>query len=561
MVEFVEDKQMARVKLMKQRQEEELVKMLAKRNGIGYVDLSTLPINTDALKLIPEDRARSAKMAAFNIQEKKIAIAVVSPMIPQVSDEIVRLREKKYEPTVYMTSAKSLEKAWSRYGDISYAVKTEAGVIDISSADIEDVLSNVTTLGSAQELLIQAIASKEAYRVSKVIELMLYAAYALGASDIHIEPEETVVNLRYRLDGILTNIVSFDHQTYNRILSRIKLTAGLKLNVRENAQDGRFSIKLRDSDIEIRTSTLPNAYGESVVLRLLDPRAISVPIEDMGMSQEMLEQMNREVERPNGMILNTGPTGSGKSTTLFGLLKKVVSPEVKIITIENPIEYHVPGITQTQVDHEKGYTFLSGLRAALRQDPDIIMVGEIRDEETAGIAANSALTGHLVLSTIHTNSAAGTFARLAELGVSTQTIAVALNIALAQRLVRRLCKHCKVAKKFDELNEYDREILKKILATLPEKERRIPQTDFVYEPGGCEKCNGLGYKGRMGVFEMIRMDEELEQLLKTTTAEHDIHKEIRRQGGLSLQEDGVVKVFNGMTSIDELHRVLDLEEY
>lgn len=561
MVEFVEDKQMARVKLMKQRQEEELVKMLAKRNGIGYVDLSTLPINTDALKLIPEDRARAAKMAAFNIQEKKIAIAVVSPMIPQVSDEIVRLREKKYEPTVYMTSAKSLEKAWSRYGDISYAVKTEAGVIDISSADIEDVLSQVTTLTSARELLIQAIGSKEAYRVSKVIELMLYAAYALGASDIHVEPEETVVNLRYRLDGILTNIVSFDHQTYNRILSRIKLTAGLKLNIRENAQDGRFSIKLRDSDIEIRTSTLPNAYGESVVLRLLDPRAISVPIEDMGMSEEMLEQMNREVERPNGMILNTGPTGSGKSTTLFGLLKKVVSPEVKIITIENPIEYHIPGITQTQVDHEKGYTFLSGLRAALRQDPDIIMVGEIRDEETAGIAANSALTGHLVLSTIHTNSAAGTFARLAELGVSTQTIAVALNIALAQRLVRRLCKHCKVPKPFAEINEYDREILTKILATLPEKERRIPQTEFIYEPGGCDKCNSLGYKGRMGVFEMIRMDEELEQLLKTTTAEHDIHKEIRRQGGLSLQEDGVVKVFNGMTSIDELHRVLDLEEY
>ena len=561
MVEFVEDKQMARVKIMKQRQEEDLVKMLAKRNGVGYVDLSTLPINTDALKLIPEDRARAAKMAAFNIQEKKIAIAVVSPMIPQVSDEIARLREKKYEPTVYMTSAKSLEKAWSRYGDISYAVKTEAGVIDISSADIEDVLSQVTTLVSGRELLIQAIESKEAYRVSKVIELMLYAAYALGASDIHIEPEEKVVNLRYRLDGILTNIVSFDHQTYNRILSRIKLTAGLKLNIRENAQDGRFSIKLQDSDIEIRTSTLPNAYGESVVLRLLDPRAISVPIEDMGMPEEMLQQMNREVERPNGMILNTGPTGSGKSTTLFGLLKKVVSPEVKIITIENPIEYHIPGITQTQVDHEKGYTFLSGLRAALRQDPDIIMVGEIRDEETAGIAANSALTGHLVLSTIHTNSAAGTFARLVELGVSTQTIAVALNIALAQRLVRRLCKHCKVPKLFAEINEYDREILTKILATLPEKERRIPQTEFIYEPGGCDKCNGLGYKGRMGVFEMIRMDEELEQLLKTTTAEHDIHKEIRRQGGLSLQEDGVVKVFNGMTSIDELHRVLDLEEY
>ncbi len=559
MVQFKEEKQLVRVRQMKQRQEEELVKMLARKHGVGYVDLQTVPINTDALKLVPEDRAKSARMAGFNLVGRKLALAVVSPLIPQVADEVKRLQDKKYEVSVYMTSKKSLEKAWSRYGDISYAVKTEQGVIDISSADIEDVLNGVTSLEAAHNMLTQALASKEAYRISKVIELILYAGYALGASDVHIEPEEEKVNLRYRLDGILTNIVSFDLATYQRILSRIKLTAGLKLNVRENAQDGRFSIKMSDTDIEIRTSTLPDSYGESIVLRILDPRAISVPIEELGMSSEMLEVMNHEIGKPNGLILNTGPTGSGKSTTLFGFLKGIASPQIKIITIENPIEYHIPGVTQTQIDHAKGYTFLSGLRAALRQDPDVIMVGEIRDEETAKIAANSALTGHLVLSTIHTNSAAGTFARLVELGVSPETMAVALNVALAQRLVRRLCKHCKQEISFNGLSDYDKKIIIGVLDKMFEREKHIPQTDVLYKAVGCSECNNSGYKGRLGLFEMIRMDEELEALLKTTTAEHDIERAMHEKGNLSLKEDGIIKMFKGVTTLQELYRVIDLE--
>lgn len=559
MVQFKEEKQLARIRQMKQRQEEELVKMLSKKYGVGYVDLSTLSINTDALKLIPEDRARATKVAAFNLVGRKVALAALSPLIPQVQDEINRLKSKKYEPTLYMTSQRSLDKAWSRYGDISYAVKTEQGVIDISSADIQDVLREVKSLESAKLLLEQALASKEAYRISKVIELILYAGYALGASDVHIEPEEEQVNLRYRLDGILTNVASFDLGTYQRILSRIKLTAGLKLNIRENAQDGRFSIKMSDSDIEIRTSTLPDSYGESIVMRILDPRAISVPLEDLGMSPEMLEVMRHEVAKPNGLILNTGPTGSGKSTTLFAFLKTVANPQIKIITIENPIEYHIPGITQTQVDHAKGYTFLSGLRAALRQDPDVIMVGEIRDSETASIAANSALTGHLVLSTLHTNSAAGTFARLAELGVTPDTMGVALNVALAQRLVRRLCSHCKQEISFADFSEYDQKTVNTILETMPEKDKHIKQTTTLYKATGCDKCNGTGYKGRIGIFEMIKMDEMMESLLKKTTSEHDIQRALHDAGQLNLKEDGIIKMFKGMTTLDELYRVIDME--
>ena len=560
MVQFQEEKQMVRVRQLKEQQEEKHVKMLSKKYGLGYVDMGTLPINTDALKLIPEERAKAARMAAFNLVERNIAIAISSPLIKGVSEEVEKLKAKKYNPQLFMTSRKSLEKAWSRYGDISYAVKTEQGVIDISSADIEDVLQGVKSIETAKELLEQALGSKEAYRISKVIELILYAGYALGASDVHIEPEEKQVNLRYRLDGILTNIVSFDLATYLRILSRIKLTAGLKLNIRENAQDGRFSIKMSDSEIEIRTSTLPDSYGESIVMRILDPRAISVPLEELGMRAEMLEEMLHQIKKPNGLILNTGPTGSGKSTTLFAFLKKVANPQIKIITIEDPIEYHLVGITQTQVDNKSGYTFLSGLRAALRQDPDVIMVGEIRDSETAKIAANSALTGHLVLSTLHTNSAAGTFARLKELEVSPETMSVALNGALAQRLVRRLCASCKKQTDLSEFSEYDQKIVNDILNDMLERDKHIPTDATLYKAVGCEKCNNTGYKGRVGIFELILMDEELEVLLRTTTAEHEIERFLHEKGRLSLKEDGMIKIFNGRTTLDEMHRVIDLED-
>jgi len=558
-LQFAESKQMVRLRQLKALQAEKLVKAMASKHGVGYVDLANVPINTDALKVIPEDRAKRAGMAGFNLSDRKLAIAVVSPHNPEVARELARLREKKYAPMVFMASRQSLDKAWERYGDISYAVKTEEGVIDISSADINDILSQVGSIEQAKALLDQALASKQAYRVSKVIEIILYAAYALGASDIHVEPTEKQVGVRYRLDGILTHITDFDLATYQRILSRIKLTAGLKLNIRENAQDGRFSIKLTDYDIEIRTSTLPDAYGESIVMRLLDPRAISVSLKSLGMQPDLLERMQREIARPNGLILNTGPTGSGKSTTLFAFVKSIRSPQVKIITIENPIEYHVEGIVQTQVDIKKGYTFLSGLRAALRQDPDVIMVGEIRDEDTAKIAANSALTGHLVFSTLHTNSAAGTFARLADLGVTADTLSVALNAAIAQRLVRKLCEHCKAQKPYMEYKEYTRSMVTKILNAMPKRDTYITQTEYVYEPVGCEKCNGTGYKGRLGIFEVIFMDEQLEALLKTTMSEHDIKKGTQHQEVLDMREDGVVKVFQGTTSFEEIQRVIDLD--
>lgn len=550
---------MQRVRSMREKNEEDLVRALSKKHGVGYVDLSTISVNTDALKLIPQDRAQAAKIAAFNMIGNKIAIAVRSPLIPQVQIELDKLSQKGYSYNLFMCSERSLEKAWSRYGDISYAVKTERGVIDLSSADLQDVLESIDSLDDAKSILKQALDSKQAYRVSKVIELTLYSAHALGASDVHIEPGEFDARVRFRLDGILTNIVTIDSNIYNKIRNRIKLTSGMKLNISANAQDGRFSIKMASQEIEIRASALPDANGESLVLRLLDPDAISVPIEDLGIEPSLLKILSKEIRKPNGMILNTGPTGSGKSTTLFAFLKKIRSPEIKIITIENPIEYHVPGITQTQIDKKKGYDFLAGLRAAMRQDPDVIMVGEIRDSETANTAANAALTGHLVLSTLHTNSAAGTFARLLDLGVNPKTLSVSLNVSLAQRLVRVLCPHCK-KKILTSESEYH-EYIEKFLPTIDkEKYLKDVELDHVYESVGCSKCNNTGYKGRIAVLEAILMDKEIEQLLKTSPSEREINNGSRHQGLLRMVQDGVVKVLQGQTTMSELNRVLDLDE-
>lgn len=553
--------QMQKLRKLKKKSEEKLVKTFAKNYDVKYIDLSATSINTDGLKLIPEDRARAAYMAVFDMSDKTLRIAVRSPLPLKTQEEIQKLKDKKYEPIIYMASKASIEKAWSRYGDISYAVKTEKGIIDLSSADIQDVLKEGGTLDGAREILGEAVNSNKAYRISKIIELFLYSAYALEASDIHIETSEEGARVRFRLDGILTEITRFDMKTFNRILSRIKLTAGLKISIKNNAQDGRFTIKLSDLELEIRTSTLPDAYGESIVMRLLDPKAISVPLEKLGFLDYFQEIIEEQILRPNGMIINTGPTGQGKSTTLFALLKKLIKPENKIITIENPIEYHVKGITQTQVNAEKGYTFLVGLKSSLRQDPDVIMVGEIRASDTAAVAVNAALTGHLVLSTLHTNSAAGAFPRFMEIGVDPKILASAMNMVIAQRLVRKLCPFCKI--QVDASNEANKKQMEKVVniyKDIKNKERFIDTSvnHKIYKSVGCSKCNDTGYKGRVAVVEGIIMDEKLEKILESRPTEREIVENTRHQGILTLKEDAVIKIVAGQTSYEEVLRVIEL---
>ena len=329
----------------------------------------------------------------------------------------------------------------------------------------------------------------------------------------------------------------------------------MKLNSK-SAQDGRFSIKIDTREIEVRTSTIPGAYNDSIVMRVLNPDSISVPLEELGIHPRLLKKIEHELQKPNGMILNTGPTGSGKTTCLYAFLRKVHSPEVKIITIENPIEYHLPGIVQTQTDDKKEYTFASGLRSALRQDPDIIMVGEIRDAETAEIAINSALTGHLVFSTLHTNNAAGTFPRLIDLGVNPKILSSSINMAMAQRLVRKLCQFCKKEIVVDEVSK---KVIDKILDDIIDKTYLDGiNRDKMWKSDGCDKCNFTGYKGRIGIYEAIFMDEAIEQIIKENPSEREIEKAALPQNVLNLTQDGVIKILQGVTTLSELGRVVDI---
>ncbi|OHA48787.1 MAG: hypothetical protein A2Z62_02040 [Candidatus Terrybacteria bacterium RIFCSPLOWO2_02_42_20] len=430
------------------------------------------------------------------------------------------------------------------------------GVIDVSSEKLDEFLKKTSTTEELKNLFVSSVTTQKNRKISEVLEIILAGALSADASDVHIEPQEKQVRLRFRLDGVLHDILLFDYKIYNLLLSRIKLVSGLKLNVRNQAQDGRFSIKVKEEEIAVRTSIIPEAYGESVVLRILNPKSIAITFEELGINKDLMNILEKELNKPNGMILTTGPTGSGKTTTLYAFLRKIYAPGSKIITLEDPVEYHLPNIVQTQVEEAIGYSFSAGLRSILRQDPDIIMVGEIRDLETAKTAINSALTGHLVLSTLHTNNAAGTIPRLIDLGVNPTSIAPAVNISMAQRLTRKLCDKCKEKQ---PASESETAIIKKIIATFPENISK-PDTGkiFVWKAKGCKFCNSLGYKGRIGIYEAILIDEEVESLILLNPTETEILKKSGKQGILNMRQDGILKVINGTTSLDELQRVIEL---
>jgi type II secretory ATPase GspE/PulE/Tfp pilus assembly ATPase PilB-like protein len=396
--------------------------------------------------------------------------------------------------------------------------------------------------------------NEENASASDFLETIISESLSLNSSDIHFETEEQATRLRVRVDGVLKDVTDIEEDSYNLILNRIKLLGDLKLNIRDIAQDGRFTVREADGavDIEVRVSVNPSEFGETAVLRLLNPETISLNVSDLGLRGDDESLVEEELKRPNGMILVTGPTGSGKTTTLYAFLKKVSNPDIKIITIEDPIEYHLSGIEQTQVDESAGYDFKNGLRSILRQDPDVILVGEIRDEETAEIALHSSLTGHLVFSTLHTNSAVGAVPRLLDLGVKPSVIGPALNIVISQRLVRKLCENCREAFK---PSEDLREKIQAFLAGLPEKVKKPDLEEIVlYKAVGCEKCNGTGYKGRVGIFEFLKLDKEFAAIITENVTEIDIEKAAILRGFVGSQADGLLKALKGVTSLEEVER-------
>jgi len=551
-----EQKQKNKIDLLHKKEEERVTQILSEKYNLPYANLAEMTVDLDYLKLIPEDKSKEGKIVIFQGIGKKIQIAVQNPELPLVKNLLKELENKNYEIQLFLSSLSSLEKIWKKYKEVPAFEELSRGAIEISDERIATFLSQITTLKILQEAFLKRIESKEKRRISELLEILLSGSLNLNASDIHIEPQEKDIKIRLRLDGVLHELLNFNQKAFQLLLSRIKLISEMKLNIREKAQDGRFSIKARDNEMEVRSSILPGPYGESVVLRLLNPQTISVSFEELGMNLQLQELMKKEIKRPNGMILTTGPTGSGKTTTLYAFLKKIKIPGIKIITIEEPIEYHLEGITQTQTNPQKGYGFSTGLSSILRQDPDVIMVGEIRELKAATIALNAALTGHLVFSTLHTNDAAGTIPRLIELGANPTIIAPAVNVTMAQRLVRKLCENCK---KGYTPNKEEEKIIKEIISSMPKNIQSPPLNELkIFKSVGCEKCNKIGYKGRVGIFEAIIINEDIEKVILERPSESKIKTASIKQNLLNMRQDAILKILNGITSFEETQRVIEL---
>jgi len=430
--------------------------------------------------------------------------------------------------------------------EVSKKITGEVVIPSEISTEIKKEIKNISEF----EEKIKAFLEK---RVTEILEIILGGAIFLDVSDIHIEPRKENAKLRIRIDGILEDVLLLDKKIYENLLSRIKLLSGIKLNITNRPQDGRFSIIIDKATIEIRTSTLPAEFGESIVLRILNPKSL-INLETLGLREDLLEIFDKEIKKPNGMIIVTGPTGSGKTTTLYAFLEKIQNPEIKVITIEDPIEYHLAGISQTQVNPRAGYDFANGLKSIMRQDPDVILVGEIRDLETASIALQAALTGHLVLATLHTNDTAGTIARLQALGEKPVNIAPAINIIIAQRLVRKVCKKCA---EFEKTPHQFLEKLKKELKNLP-PQVKIPEIGEelkIPKIKGCKDCNFTGYRERIGIFEAFLVDDEMENFILTSPSISSLRKKVIEKGMVTMKQDGLIKVLEGITTIEEVERV------
>lgn len=564
MANFNDDQQTKLTSILREKEEEELVKTLASTQyKIPYIDLTKIMVENIALSVVPESLAKSLGLAPFALKGKELSIGVQSPERKEVVSFLETLKSKGYELDVYMVSSSSVKKIIERYEEISSAERVKAGSLDISAEVLSGKIKEIKNIQDVEAQIKKTGEASQTHRITNILEIIFAGAISLEVSDVHIEPEESNTALRFRLDGVLHNIISIDNQTYRLINSRIKLLSGMKLT-KGRAQDGRFSIFIEGSEISMRTSVMPGAFGEGIVMRILNPKSIEVKLEDLGIEPKLFKIITREIEKPNGMILITGPTGSGKTTTLYSFLRRIKSEENKVITIEDPIEYHLPGITQTQTNQEREYDFAAGLRAALRHDPDIVMVGEIRDGETATIAVESSLTGHLVFSTLHTNNSAGVIPRLIDLGVNPKTLSSALSMAIGQRLIRKLCVYCK---KERLVTDEEKKVMKTVLESAQKDGKDIQAYGIdltkpftLFQPQGCEKCNGVGYKGRIGIFEAVVADEGMQNLMPQNPSETEIRKAAKSQGILDMKEDGIIKALKGVTSLEEIKSVVDIYE-
>ncbi len=517
--------------------------------NIPYTDLSGFPISPEAISSIPRDQATKSKVVCFVNTGTEIRVGAIDPSLPEIEEIRYQLAERTHaNAAVYMVSEHSFESALRIYDTLPSIRQITKGVT-ISEEDIKR-FTDIHSFDRLQAALAGA-------SVTDIVVILVAAALNTRSSDIHVEAEEKTIAVRFRIDGILTKVAAIPGAEWVRMISRVKLISGLKINVTDQPQDGRFTISLGKEKIEVRVSTIPTAYGESVVMRLLRSSATGIKLESLGMRAPYDEILKAQIQRPNGMIITTGHTGSGKTTTLYAILLTLNTPDVKIITLEDPVEYKLEGIAQSQIDHTKDYTFAKGLRSILRQDPDVIMVGEIRDLETAETAIQAALTGHLLLSTIHTNDAAGAIPRFMSMGVKPFLLAPALNCVIGQRLCRTIHDKCKEETKLDDETLAR---VKKTLADISPKSGVKVDLDKIkfFHGKGCDECNGIGYKGRIGIYEILAMSQDIEKvILSGNVSEYQMRDIAKAAGMITMAQDGILKALDGLTTVDEVYRVAE----
>lgn len=530
--------------------EEELTKIKAPFFQIDYIDLREEYIPAEILNQIPEEASLHYQFVAFFSDDEKIKVALPDPDDAR-AQEALRFfawqRGKKIE--TYICSKTSFRSAFKQYHIITSEVKK-------ALEDIQIAAKKPGSEKSSEEKTSETLT--EEAPVSKIVDMILRSGVETRASDIHIEPVEGKLRIRNRVDGVLHTVSEFPETLHSSIIARIKILSNLKIDEQRKPQDGRFQVNLNSKAIDFRVSTLPTAKGEKIALRILDKDQGIQNLENMGMGIHYRQLILENIQKPFGAILVSGPTGSGKSTTIYTLLSVLNQDGDNIITLEDPIEYYINGVNQSQIRPEIGYTFASGLRSILRQDPDVISVGEIRDKETAELVVHAALTGHLVLSTIHTNSAIGVIPRLVDMGVEPFLIASSLNIAVAQRLVKKICKYCR--EEYAPTQEIEKKILKEVSQISAARRKEIGE--FIekrpiklYRGVGCKKCQNKGTKGRIGLYEMLEVTKELAKIITENATEEAIGKEAKRQDMITIRQAGIIKALRGDVMAEEVMEV------
>lgn len=539
-------KQEASEKVLKKMREEAIedaAEAIAATAGLPYHDLHLFPVDANDAHLIPEADAKRLHIASFQQNGNKVSVALGNPNDPAVMEYLQKTADEKgWQLSLSVVSLPSLEKVWAQYKNKELLKNLDIMQVALEGEDLEHFEKNFESLRKISSTQVPT---------SEIIEVILAGATKLRGSDVHIEPHEEGARMRYRIDGILQEIGDLPLSVYRLLLARIKMLANMKINIRDRAQDGHFFVMVDQARVDIRVSLIPGNHGENINMRLLNGEDVNVDLGSLGIYGLAFEVLQKAIAKPNGMILNTGPTGSGKTTTLYSILNKINSPEIKIITVEDPIEYAIQGIVQTEVSQRRDYTFASALRAIVRQDPDVILVGEIRDDETADTAVSAALTGHLLLSTLHTNSALGTIPRLLELGVKPSLISSCMNVIVAQRLVRILCEKCKEPYL---PSKQTIAALEKLLALIPDtgKTEKPQKIETLYRPKGCPHCTLTGYRGRKGIFEIVDMTQPIRDLISNMATEKEIFDEARKHGYILMSEDGLIKVLKGLTTMEEV---------